>query len=351
MGPLTMSRRQVNFAAALIAVALVPITSAAAAASGGSSPALRPAHASAACTALILSGSKYVPLRRWTYRYAYRKVKGGKFVRVVVRKKLALRVSCAKRCVQTVKVRGKLRSVYSIKRVLVRAKKRGRIIKIRQRRRVYKFVACPASVPGQTLGVPIKVTVLPGSFALLDFGSFQRQAPVTGTLSGFSAGAIKLKSDIQVSLTKGALSLGQTPIFIDDLCSGQVSAAIRTGNPTSVSLDTSKQSTTTLFANGTVTAIAYTLIRLPLELRNGDFGCTSPYITTGYREFSETFFLRGKVGVGGLTKLALTSAPQTLDTEACLAPGTPTQPCNGFAIPLPILVSTSLTVSVDLSGK
>ena len=36
---------------------------------------------------------------------------------------------------------------------------------------------------------------------------------------------------------------------------------------------------------------------------------------------------------------------------ACLSPGQPTQPCNGFQIPLPILVSTKLKVAIDLSGK
>jgi hypothetical protein len=130
-----------------------------------------------------------------------------------------------------------------------------------------------------------------------------------------------------------------------------VSAAIRTGEPTSVSLDPSRSSVATLFASGTVTSTAYTRIHLPLELRNEDTGCDQPYVTTGYSEFAQTFFLKGKVGDGGLTALTITSAPDTLDVIACLAPGQPTQPCNGFQIPLPILVSTKLRVAIDLSGK
>ena len=47
-----------------------------------------------------------------------------------------------------------------------------------------------------------------------------------------------------------------------------------------------------------MTSTAYTKIQLPLELRNDDDGCNKPYITTGYSEFTQTFFLKGKVGEG-----------------------------------------------------
>ena len=40
------------------------------------------------------------------------------------------------------------------------------------------------------------------------------------------------------------------------------------------------------------------MIRLPLELRNDDDGCDKPYITTGYTEFNQTFFLKGKLATG-----------------------------------------------------
>ena len=88
-----------------------------------------------------------------------------------------------------------------------------------------------------------------------------------------------------------------------------------------------------------------------LELRNDDAGCNDPFITTGYSEFKHTFFFRGKVGPAGLVKLQVSSPPDTLNVVACLTPGTPTQPCNGFQVPIPILVSTKLTVRIDLSGK
>jgi hypothetical protein len=110
-------------------------------------------------------------------------------------------------------------------------------------------------------------------------------------------------------------------------------------------------STASLFASGTVTCSANLVIRLPLSLRIVVAGCNSPYFTTGYSEFNQTFFLKGKVGDGGLTALTLSSAPDSIDVVACLSPGQPTQPCNGFQIPLPILVSTKLRVSIDLSGK
>ena len=186
---------------------------------------------------------------------------------------------------------------------------------------------------------------------MLDFGSFQRQAPISGKLSGFIPGKIQLSADNQVNLTKGTLSLGQTGVFLDDDCNGQVSASIRTGNPTNVTLDPARQSVATLFASGTVTSTTYTKIRLPLELRNDDTGCDKPYITTGYSEFTQTFFLKGKVGDGGLTALTITSAPDTLDVIAGWRQGSPPSPAMDSRFPCPILVSTKLRVSIDLSGK
>ena len=102
-----------------------------------------------------------------------------------------------------------------------------------------------------------------------------------------------------------------------------------------------------------MTSTAYTKIRLPLDLRNDDDGCGKPYITTGYTEFAQTFFLRGRIQQAtGLSKLTLTSAPTPVDVEACLSPGNPKQPCSGFIIPLPIIVAAKLVVQIDLSpGK
>ncbi|HEY6761154.1 MAG TPA: hypothetical protein VI318_16780, partial [Baekduia sp.] len=151
---------------------------------------------------------------------------------------------------------------------------------------------------------------------------------------------------------RGNLVLGTTNVFIDDDChGGEVSAAIRTGTPTNVNLDPTKQSISTLTAAGGITATAYTKIQLPLELRNDDDGCDQPYITTGYTEFTQTFFLKGKIQKGlGLNKVTLTSPPDPLDVQACLSPGSPTSPCNNTAliIPLPIIVSTNLLVSIKV---
>jgi len=317
------------------------------------SPTDSPAASAAAakCVAQIRKGNKLVPVYQKTYVYKYVKKKGSStFKRVVKRVRRKVKVSCAKQCVVMKKKKKKLRPVYVTKRVKVKIKRGNRILTVKRRKRVYKYGRCPSS-SGNTLGVPVKISVLDGSYALLDFGAFQRQAPVSGVFKGFIPGKIQLQSDTQVTLTGGSLTLGTTPVFIDDDCNGEVSAAIRTGDPTTVGLNPTKTSVATLFASGTVTSTAYTTVRLPLALRNDDDGCNKPYITTGYSEFDQTFFLKGKVGDGGLTALTLTSAPDTLDVVACLSPGQPTQPCNGFQIPLPILVSTKLRVAIDLSGK
>jgi hypothetical protein len=306
--------------------------------------------AAAKCVAQIRKGNKLVPVYDTTYAYKYVKTGPGKYKRVVKRVRRKVKVSCSRQCVVMKKKKGRLRPVYVTKRVKVKIKLGNRILTVKRRKRVYKYGRCPTSGNNQ-LGVPVSISILDGSYANLDFGAFQRQAPVSGKFKGFIPGKIQLNSDTQVTLTGGGVNIGETPVFIDDDCSGQVSAAIKTGQPSTVTLDPTKTSTATLFASGTVTSIAYTIIRLPLDLRNDDAGCNSPYITTGYSEFAHTFFLKGKVGDGGLTSLTLTSPPDTLDVVACLSQGQPTSPCNGFQIPLPILVATKLKAAIDLSGK
>lgn len=304
------------------------------------------------CEALILSREgKLVTLKVSTYKYKFKRVKGGRFKRTIVKVKVAKKIACSKQCVQVKKVKKKYVSIYSIKKVKVKVKKRGRIVTAKRRQRVYKFGSCKNLPSAEELGVPVKVSVLAGSYALLDFGSFTRQAPINGTLRGFIPGRFKPNTDVQITLTKASIGIGTTNVFIDDACNGQVSAAIRTGNPTRVLLDASKTSTTTLFASGTATAIVNTRVQVPLDLRNEDTGCNDPYVTTGYGEFTQTFFFRGKVGPKGLLALQVSSPPDIVNVIACLAPGIPTQPCNGFQVPIPILISVKTTVNVDLSGK
>jgi hypothetical protein len=335
-------------AATCLVAFLAALPSSALSAPSTSSPAA--SAAAAKCVAQIRKGNKLVPVYQKLFVYKYVKVAGGKFRRVVKQVRRKVKVSCAKQCVVMKKKKKKLRPVYVVRRVKVQIRRGNRILTVKRKRRVYKYGRCPAST-SNSLGVPVKINILPGSYANLDFGAFQRQATLSGTFKGFIPGKIQLASDNQVNLTGGSITLDPTAVFIDDACGGQVTSSIRTGNPTTVSLDPTRQSVATLFASGTVTSTAYTIIRLPLELRNDDNGCNQPYITTGYSEFNLTFFLKGKVGDGGLTSLTLTSAPDTLDVVACLSPGQPTAPCNGFQIPLPILVSTKLKVSIDLSGK
>jgi len=309
------------------------------------------ATASAAkCVAMIQKGKKLVAVYERVYKYKFKKVKGSKrYKRAIVHVRQKMKVPCAKQCVLMKKKKKKLRPVYVVVKRKVLVPRKGRLVKVKKRIRTYKFTKCKAK-SGATLGTPVTINVLEDSRAILDFGAFKREAPVTGSLKGFVPGGINLSADSQVTLTSGELRLQPTAVFIDDDCNGQVSAAIRTGDPTRVLLDGSRTSTSTVFANGTVTASAYMNIRVPLELRNDDTGCNLPYITTGYSEFKQTFFLKGKLDPKlALSKLKLVSAPDPIDVPVCLSPGPATSPCNGFQIPLPILISTQLYVSIKLS--
>ncbi|HET6507757.1 MAG TPA: hypothetical protein VFG42_13280 [Baekduia sp.] len=364
---------------ALCAVAFALVAASVSAAPTGATPSVPSASAAATtCPAQILKNGKLANAYEKYYKYAYKRIKGTKkYRKVVVSAKRRIMVSCARTCVRTktkkvkryryktvvrkgkkVKVRtGKPRTVkvtvpiYKTAKRTVTVKKGNRLVKVKKKVRVYTYEKCKTST-NSSAGTPVKITMLDGSYALLDFGAFQRQAPITGTLTGLIPGGYKLSQDNQINLTRGNLQLGRTDVFIDDDChGGQVSSAIRTGTPTNVNLDPTRQSISTLTAEGGVTATAYTKIQLPLELRNDDDGCDQPYITTGYTEFTQTFFLKGKIGkTTGLAKLNLTSPPDPLDVQACLSPGSPTSPCNNSAmiIPLPIIVSTNLTVSIKV---
>jgi len=253
---------------------------------------------SAKCVALVRNKKgKYVALYEKVYKYKFVKVKKSttKFKRKIVKVRQKVKVPCAKQCVKYVKKKKKLRPVYVVIKKKVKVPKHGVLRTVKKRVRTYKYTKCPKKKTSSTLGTPVSITLLDGSKANLDFGAFVREAPVTGALKGFVPGGIHLGTDFQITLSSGTLQLGKTPVFIDDDCDGQVSSSIRTGSPTNVLLDKTKTSTSTVLANGAVTATANMLIHLPLDLRNDDAGCNSPYITTGYTDWQETFFLKGKL--------------------------------------------------------
>jgi hypothetical protein len=335
--------------------------------------------AATTCTAKIVKNGKLVDVYERYYKYAYKRIgHSKKYRKTIVRARRKLRVTCARQCVRTkvkrqkkyhyrtvtkringkkVKVRVKKGKPYYVKVRLpvyktvkkkVTVKKGNRLVKVRKKVRVNVFEKCKVTTSSSS-GTPVKITILDGSAATLDFGAFIRTASLSGGLSGFIPGGYKLNQDNQITLSRGTINLGVTDVFIDDDCGGQVSAAIRTNAASVVTLDPTRQSTSTVLASGGVTATAYTKIKVALDLRNDDGGCNQPYISTGWQEFAKTFFVKGKIEKGtGLNKLTLTSAPDPLDVEACLSPGPATSPCNGFAIPLPIIVSVKLITNVQI---
>lgn len=343
---------------ALVAASVSALPPAFASSSAPSADAAAAPEASAAaakCNAQIQKGKKLVPVYEYYYKYKFKKVKGSKrYKRTVVRARRKLKVACARQCVRTKLVKKKRVPVYKTVRRKVKVKVGSRIVTRTKKIKVYTFQKCPKGLGTSSLGQSVDITILKGSHANLDFGAFQREAPISGTLRGFITGGYKLNQDNQIALTKGDMAIEPTPVFIDDLCNGKVSAAIATGDPSPVSLDPTKNSISNLTAAGGVTATAYTVIRLSLSMRNDDDGCDREYIPTGYTEFPHTFFLKGKLGGGSsLAKLKLTSAAEPLDVQACLSRGAPTSPCNNdiFIIPLPIIVSLDLTVNIKINAS
>jgi hypothetical protein len=327
------------------------------------------------CVAKIQKGSKLVNVYEHYYKYKYQRVKGSKrFKRVIVKARRTLKVSCTRQCVRTkitkvtkykrdkkghikkdkkgrkikVTVRERV-PVYKTVKKKVTVKRHNKLVKTRKKVRVYVMQKCKATSSSES-GQPVKINLLDGSEALLDFGSFQRVTKLTGEFKGFVAGGFQLSRDNQITLTGGALSMAPTDVFIDDDCGGQVSASIRTGSPATVRLDPTRKSVSTVLASGNITTTAYTIIRLPLELRNDDGGCNQPYITTGYTDMKKTFFLSGKIESStGLTRLSLKAAAEPFDVDGCITPGPSTAPCSQFSVPMSIMLSTKLVVAITFS--
>lgn len=299
---------------------------------------------------------RLIPLKVTTYRYKFVRKKGGGFKRVVVKVRVSVKRACASgACVQARKLRGSYRPIYDVKLVKTKAVKRGRIITVKRRKKVYRFGDCATLPDPDLFGTKVHIDILPGSYALLDFDQFQRQAVIKGSLEGFIAGKFQLNSDYKILLKSANLSVAQTNVFIDDECGGVPSATVRTGAPFTVKLfgDTTNaksENFSTFLRNGTVTAFTNVRIRMPLELRNGETGCNKQYISTGYSEYDHKFFFAGKLGVKKLAALQLNSSKEIIVVYACLQRGLPSQPCQNdiFVVPLPILISTQVIAKVNI---
>ncbi len=333
---------------------LAAIPAAAPAAIPTAAPALKKGGTAGICVAQTVKKGKLVPLRQSVYRYRYTRVKRGrnkgKFRRTIIRATVQVKTSCITQCVQLRKKGGALQPVFRTRRVSVLEPRRGRLVKVKRLRRVWLLGPC-ASLPSiETLGTPVTIRLLDQSTLTFDFSAFKRDAPLTGALKGYIPGKLLPDVDNQIILTSGSFQLGKTTMFNDKVCGGVISDSIRTADPSVLKLDAGKQSTLTLGANGKLTAVTYTVLSLPLELRNGDDGCGRPYITTGYSSASETMRLSGTVGAQGLAQVPIRMPAADIDLLGCLSPGVTTQACNGFQIPLPATVSLSLVVAVVAEG-
>jgi hypothetical protein len=215
-------------------------------------------------------------------------------------------------------------------------------------KRCHRVKVKPKTKPKPAVKIPVVVTVLDGSQAVIDFGDGNvRTVGLTGKINGFIPGLIHLNSDTKVTLTDGTLAVAPTDIFTDGCASPPIA---RTNPATVITMDPAKPGTGTLRADGTVSADANVLIRVVADLRGPD-GCGAATVTGGYADSAAFVHLDGKVGDGGLTSLTLTSAPYALTLNGCLTPGDPTAPCSQPPSAYPTTVTVTLKIAIDLSGK
>ena len=170
--------------------------------------------------------------------------------------------------------------------------------------------------PGEPLGVPTKVTILPGStLTATAAGRPDRSTPLTGTLRGYIPGRFRPNTNIEITNSKGIVA--PTAFAADPLCPGASPLA---------SIDLVSPSKMVLFASGVAT------LDLTLNAATSQvFGCGPAGAPTG----TTTFALTGKAGPHGLLDLPLSGAVTDIPL-----PGGST---GGLA--------ASLVVNVDLTGK
>jgi hypothetical protein len=310
---------------------------------------------------------KTVKKKVFVYKLVKKKVKvKGRSVTKKVRVKVPKKAACTKTKLCVVKRKtssGKTVTVYLTRVIKKKVRKGGKLVTVKKRVFVYKKVgkkkvkvpkygSCKKTSGTTSPGVPVLVTLREGSIAHLDFGGFQRDLGLTGTLRGFIQGkGFQLGKDNVISLTSGKINLAPTGIFIDDVCNGQVSDSIRTDDGTFTEIDpTSAQNNVTVKANSTVSGLLHMRVQVSLDLRNDDAGCNDPYFTTGWTDFTVPLFVKGKLTSTreGLTTILTVGETVLDDLSACLAQGDPTLPCNGFAIPFPGILTADIVSTVKV---
>src|SRR3954451_13131699 len=303
---------------------------------------------------------------------------GGRLIQVYVRKRLLTvvkrggqlvvtkktvfvkkRGKCkvVKKCVIKKRVNGKLVTQYTTVVRRVRKRRNGKVIIVRRKVKVPKRGKCPKKTTAPSLGTPITLTLRPPSNAVLDFNgdgtTLVRTADLSGTIKGFTEGPLKLNQPNSVKLSAGNLHVSTVNIFVDDLCGNEVTPTIRTGPGTEAILDDSRVSTSTVDTQAqTITAIVHLKLRVSIELRNGDDGCHGDYIKTGYTEMPVQALFKGKLDTTGGNLTAVIDSNQALvdDATACVSPGEAAQPCNGFVIPFPFLLTSHVVAAVALGN-
>lgn len=250
-------------------------------------------------------------------------------------------------CFRTRKVRGKTVRVFKTVTVYKRVKRGGRFVTVKTKKRVAATKPCGKNTSANSLGVPVTITLDPSqSYATLDFYQFTKQTPIRGSVSGYIPGSYVQGQANTVNITHGHISVDQVAVFIDDVCNGEVSAAIQTGKQTYADIDKSKTSSTSISAAGSVQGSLSLQLHVNLELRHGDQGCGQPYLTTGYTTLPVTLRVFGKLN-GFTTTL---DTPDTIldNLGVCIWPGPDTQACGGYEIPLPLGLATHVVGSVSI---
>lgn len=185
-------------------------------------------------------------------------------------------------------------------------------------RRVFPVGAGKVPLPpsAEQLGVPVKMTVLPGSTITASApGRPDRSSPVTGTFRGSIPGRFNPNTDVTTNFTTGAIV--PTAFPADPLCPGTTApASFDLGATSPQTLFASGEASTTLNLNGAASQL---------------FGCGPAGPLTG----TTTIPLSGRVGPKGLLELNLIGSVGGIPL-----PGGST---GGLA--------ANLTVNVDLSGQ
>jgi hypothetical protein len=213
--------------------------------------------------------------------------------------------------------------------------------------------------PAPEVSTPVKVDLLPGSYATVDIPAVPlpggyvipgmpvtRTLPISGRLKGNIPGGYEIGKDNPVNLTEMNVAIGASDILSDPGCGG--AGTLRLNPASKAMLDTATPSVGMVLQTAKVTSSVHALMRLAFDSRT-QAGCDAPLVTMGSAETVLPVTLEGMIEKAtGLTALTMDGPSVPLSVAVCLTPGAADQPCTTPPVAYPATIDIHVIVKIKV---